>query len=344
VFTGSRITRVYTLAANRGVSHVYIDGVLKAGLSDWAQTPRWQVARTWEVPYGTHTIEVRHSGAAGYIDLDALVVDISAVGNGLYDNQYATPCAYIGNWTHATGWADAYAQSLSWSNNAESAFKCTFSGDTVTYYFTKASNRGMAGIVIDGVNWGDLDLYSPTTIWQERKVYTDLGSGVHTLHVAVTGQPSGTYVDLDALRVGLSHTGTVCDDNTPAKYGCTYISHVEPLGGRRDITHRRFLGATDGGAVRWQMWITEDWEWNGSAWQRRESFPASQWYTNYFFDQYRVHTPQRTRVSDSAIKMRFRYEECTPTCYKWCLQYFVHYPSLGINQREGSAGAGCLQS
>jgi len=71
--------------------------------------------------------------------------------------------------------------------------------------YTKTYNRGIAAIAIDGVNPGTIDLYSASTQWQQSTVFTNLGAGVHTIHISVTGvknlSSSDYYVDADAFIV-----------------------------------------------------------------------------------------------------------------------------------------------
>jgi bacillopeptidase F len=81
----------------------------------------------------------------------------------------------------------------------------TFEGTSLTYVFTKAPNRGLAGIVIDGVPRVPVDLYSPTVQWQSRLQFTGLSLGRHTVVIRVLGQKQpasqGLFVDLDVFEV-----------------------------------------------------------------------------------------------------------------------------------------------
>jgi hypothetical protein len=201
-FNGERITRRFSMAGNRGNRTIYIDGIAVETISDYAPQTRWQAQRTWSVSNGVHFLEVRGHGAGNYIDLDSFIVNYNYVGAGTYDN---TSGYYIGsNWVHATGWSSAYNGTLSWSATTEDAVSLTFYGNKVIYKYTKADNRGKAAITIDGVNYGLLDLYSASTIWQATTEY-DLSLGVHTIHVSVSGirndNSKGFFVDLDSFQV-----------------------------------------------------------------------------------------------------------------------------------------------
>ena len=71
--------------------------------------------------------------------------------------------------------------------------------------YTKAPNRGLAAITIDGVSKGTIDLYAPTVEWQSSSRFCCLGPGKHLVVIRVLGQNSpgseGQFVDLDGFRV-----------------------------------------------------------------------------------------------------------------------------------------------
>jgi hypothetical protein len=199
------ITRLYTMAPNRGSSRVDINGVPVLYASDWSATKRWQVARTWSAS-GSTTIKVSKY-CCNYVDADAFLIDTPRVGSATYDGMHYM-LRYIGNWTHnSTSVPNAYGDTLDWSNEAESGVTFTFTGNQITYYYTKHWNRGIAAITIDGVDKGTIDACSGTTQWQVPQTYYNLGGGVHTIQIANTGQSNcgGTsdyrYIDVDALVV-----------------------------------------------------------------------------------------------------------------------------------------------
>jgi hypothetical protein len=206
-FNGSTITRVYTKHNLRGDTQVFIDGVLQTTPNDYATLTRWQVAQTWSVTSGEHIIETRRATNDGkYSDQDAFFVNVPAVGIGSYDDPtIIMPYNYIGTWTHSTCCATAYNGTISWSNTAQDAVTFTFTGTGITYVFTKAYNRGIAYITIDGGDVTPIDLYAPLpNQWQQSQFY-GLSAGVHTIHIAVSGtkNPASAdyYVDVDRFIV-----------------------------------------------------------------------------------------------------------------------------------------------
>jgi len=202
-FNGSSITRRYTMASNRGSATVYIDGVNQGTLNDYSSTTRWQVGKTWTVTPGEHILELRSNGGGSYMDIDDFIVNTATVGSGSYeDTHYQNE--YIGNWSLFSG-SGPSGNTVHYSDNTEDAVAFTFSGTQVTWYFTKAFNRGKAVVTIDGVDKGIVDLYSASTQWQQSITYSGLGSGIHTIHISVAGQknPSSTdyYVDVDKFVI-----------------------------------------------------------------------------------------------------------------------------------------------
>jgi hypothetical protein len=205
VFFGSRITRLYSMAYNRGSETVIIDGVVQGTATSYAPETRRQVAKTWSVAPGPHVIEVQAVGSdSTFSDIDAFAVDIATVGAGTYDDPHAQ-IKYFGYWSPQTGVADAYGNTLHWSNVAGAFNRFTFTGSQITYVYSKAANRGKAAITIDGVNKGYVDLYASATQRQQSTTFSNLGSGTHTIHIQVSGlknQASTDYfVDVDRLIV-----------------------------------------------------------------------------------------------------------------------------------------------
>lgn len=201
-FVGSRITWQHMMTNNRGAARVYIDDVEVGYINSYAPEARWQVANTWSLPYDEHTISVKPVGN-GYVDVDAFIVDAASANPGSYDNPPAQ-VQYAGSWTHDSTYSGpAWGGTTSYSNISEDVASFTFTGSQVTYVYTKAHNRGIAAITIDGVDRGYIDMYSAGTAWQQSTSYGNLGWGVHTLTISVTGSKNSAatdrFVDVDRV-------------------------------------------------------------------------------------------------------------------------------------------------
>ena len=123
---------------------------------------------------------------------------------GYYDD-FDPAIRYRGDWTNTDKFDGPFVHTITFSDipGAEAAF--AFEGNTLVYMYTKAPNRGLAAITIDGVSKGTIDLYAPTVEWQSSSRFCCLGSGKHLVTIRVLGQNSarstGRFVDLDGFRV-----------------------------------------------------------------------------------------------------------------------------------------------
>jgi glycosyltransferase involved in cell wall biosynthesis len=112
---------------------------------------------------------------------------------------------YRGDWTSSDKFDGPFLHTISFTNipGAEAAF--AFEGSSLVYMYTKAPNRGLAAITIDGAAKATIDLYSPTVEWQASSRFCCLGPGKHVAVIRVLGQNSagstGQFVDLDGFRV-----------------------------------------------------------------------------------------------------------------------------------------------
>jgi 4-amino-4-deoxy-L-arabinose transferase-like glycosyltransferase len=110
---------------------------------------------------------------------------------------------YTGLWSHDL-FREAAGGTVSFSNSPGAGAKLSFEGSEITWVYTKAYNRGIAEVKLDGMALGDVDLYSSKTVWQARKTF-GLTPGKHTFEVFVSGRKQAAaaerYVDVDALIV-----------------------------------------------------------------------------------------------------------------------------------------------
>lgn len=218
-FVGDRITWQFTKHWNRGTQDIYIDGIYQTTYSsDDDRDTLWRTQKTWDVPWGFHVIEIRKQGGAGaYTDTDAFIVNVSQAPVGSYDSYGNSYVSYHGNWTHCTTCGDPnnpneqpHNRTISWSNTPNDGVTMTFVGDGIRYYYTKAYNRGIVGVTIDGIEQPRINLYAPTQTpynhdWQQS-TYWSLPYGTHQISLVVTGDttapnPSYTYIDLDYFVV-----------------------------------------------------------------------------------------------------------------------------------------------
>ena len=112
---------------------------------------------------------------------------------------------YTGSWLHDLQFPESWEQSVTYSGNPGDGFQIQFTGRAITYIYTRAANRGIAEIWLDGQIQDPLDEYSARTAWQESRRVAGLAAGRHILEIRVSGQKNpqsaGTFVDLDAFIV-----------------------------------------------------------------------------------------------------------------------------------------------
>ena len=127
----------------------------------------------------------------------------TAAGDGIYEDS-DPKIEFNGAWSRGR-FSGASNGSLIFSDQPGGRLRLAFIGSAIAYVYTRAANRGLAEISIDGRARPALSLYSRSTQWQAETVFSDLGPGPHTIEIRVMGQKepqsSGYYVDLDRFVV-----------------------------------------------------------------------------------------------------------------------------------------------
>jgi len=158
------------------------------------------------------TVKLRMTSDNGVIGYGFKVIQVcvagagapAPAGAGVYDDSDSR-VVKNGGWTSNSN-SLAYNGTYSTSNVTGASASFTFTGSSVTWYATKAYNRGFANVYIDGVYRGAYDLYSYTTQWQQGTTFSGLTAGVsHTIQIVVVGNRNASStdntVDVDAFQV-----------------------------------------------------------------------------------------------------------------------------------------------
>jgi hypothetical protein len=123
---------------------------------------------------------------------------------GSYDD-FDPALLYRGDWSHDRNFAQPDSHTISFSDAPGAQVEIDFEGKALTYVYTKAGNRGIASITVDGVDQGELDLYSAQTEWQSRTRYCCFAPGKHVAVIQLTGRANphatGKFIDLDSFTV-----------------------------------------------------------------------------------------------------------------------------------------------
>jgi hypothetical protein len=112
---------------------------------------------------------------------------------------------FTGRWVRDRQFPAASAGTLTYSNTAGDRFRLPFQGVGATLIYTKAFNRGLAEVLLDGEPAASLDLYSPDIQFQRRATFGPLKTGKHVIEVRVAGSKNehstDVAVDVDAIEV-----------------------------------------------------------------------------------------------------------------------------------------------
>ncbi|MFD7306701.1 hypothetical protein [Promicromonospora sp. NPDC059942] len=213
-FDGTQATLTGVAGPHGGTARVSVDGNEPVVLS---YADRGEVE--WRTPVlvdGPHTLrfEVASGRSSGWVSVDR--VDVAPGGGGtssVDDQSEGTGQGRLDY--HGDGWLSCpgcinrtglYHSSVTSTTVAGDSVDFRFTGSSVDLYGLRASNQGLATVLIDGVEVGSADFYGRTRvgnqlIWSSP----DLGSGEHTLTLVATGQgsesASGTGVNVDRLVV-----------------------------------------------------------------------------------------------------------------------------------------------
>jgi subtilisin family serine protease len=149
-------------------------------------------------PGNTYQLAVQARDTAGNWSTHAYSRS-SAIAQFPETSTYAT---YAGTWTQSS-WAPAYGGAIKVTSQSGASVSFTFTGTSLAWVATKATNRGKATVYLDGVNQGTWDLYSATT--QARAIalaWKASAPETHTLKIvdqATAGRPN---IDVDAFVLG----------------------------------------------------------------------------------------------------------------------------------------------
>ncbi len=127
----------------------------------------------------------------------------SALPRGTYDDMDAR-IEFLGPWESGR-FPAAVGGTVTYSNGPGSLFRAAFEGSGIVWVYTRAPNRGLAEVRVDGVQVGVIDLYSKEPEWRIRTRFRSLGAGPHVIEVRVLGKKAAAatdcFIDLDELVV-----------------------------------------------------------------------------------------------------------------------------------------------
>jgi hypothetical protein len=127
-----------------------------------------------------------------------------ALSRGFYDD-FDPALLFRGDWTKSNSFDGPDRHTVTYSDTPGSEAQIVFEGTALTYEYTKAPNRGLAEVIVDGSSQGTIDLYSPNIEWQTHTRFCCFAAGKHVALVRVVGRANpkstGVFIDVDAFTV-----------------------------------------------------------------------------------------------------------------------------------------------
>lgn len=129
--------------------------------------------------------------------------DRTPVPPGDYDDM-SHSIEFQGVWASGR-YPKASGGTLTYSPAREDTAGLSFNGGGIEYWYTRAYNRGVAQVLIDGREKARVDLYAPAIRWQQKTALGGLGGGTHTIEIHVLKEKntrsSDYFVDVDKFVV-----------------------------------------------------------------------------------------------------------------------------------------------
>jgi Divergent InlB B-repeat domain len=198
--TTTSITWIARTGPNLGRASVTIDGSSKGTVDLYASSPG-VVSKVYAgLSNRPHTVAIKVLGTKSSastgtsITHDAFVVGTSTTQESAASVHYA-------NWqsTSVAGASDGTFRSTRTKNATATV---VFSGTAIDWVTAFGRTYGKAGVTIDGVSKGTVDLYRSATTWQAKVSFGGLTSGAHAMVIKVLGTKSGASTGTDVVVDG----------------------------------------------------------------------------------------------------------------------------------------------
>jgi Divergent InlB B-repeat domain len=202
-FTGTAVTWLTRKGPASGIANVTIDGINKGNLDLYAASKTLYSKAYTGLANASHNIVVKVTGTHNAASTgNAVIVDGFTVG--------ATTTQESGRLIMYDTWKGSQSVNASGGEYRASAspsasVTVSFTGTRIDWVTSTGTGWGIANVVIDGVNKGNVDLYSSTTTWQSVKTYSGLSNAAHSMTVKPTGTKNSSSttakVPIDAFVV-----------------------------------------------------------------------------------------------------------------------------------------------
>lgn len=201
-FKGANVTWWTVTGKDQGTATVYIDGVRKAHVDNYAATTHFKVARRYtRLGNKVHTLRIVVRGVKGASAGTGTFVSVDAFSVGTARTN--TPHL-------AMTWRSAVSSSYSARHAAvaklrNDALSFVFRGTSVSWFTQRGVSQGKVAVYVDGVVKAVVDDYAAKTSFGVKRSVTRLSDTVHTLKLVVLGThhkgATGTWVTVDRFQV-----------------------------------------------------------------------------------------------------------------------------------------------
>ena len=241
-FDGTYLAWIARKAPHYGIAKVTLDDGEPTLVDLYSPTAAYQrnVYNTGLLDPGEHTVTIEWTGkrnpAASWYLLSVDAFDILGTLNTAaelppYPNRYEqddSHIAYLGGWATSSA-GDASAATYSYAGSTGSSATVHFNGTGLTWVTKKSPVYGIARVRLDSQPAQEVDLYSATSLYQERVYDTgELTAGDHVLTIEWTGEhnpaATGDFIGMDALDVfGELTTGPAPDRHEETDSKLVYV-------------------------------------------------------------------------------------------------------------------------
>jgi bacillopeptidase F len=202
-FTGTAVTWQTVTGPTQGLASVYVDGVLKLSVNNYAAALHYGVLRTVSgLAAGPHVLKIVVKGTKGatagtdtQVGIDSFLV--AAVRSQQSSATYT--------WKRvATSAANGGGYAV--DDLAGASYSMTFRGTSVVWWTVYGPAMGKASVYVDGVLKGTFSNYAASLAYGKARSVTGLTDAPHTIRIVVLGShatgATGNSVVVDRLTVG----------------------------------------------------------------------------------------------------------------------------------------------
>jgi hypothetical protein len=111
---------------------------------------------------------------------------------------------YQGTWMRDRQFAEPVNRTLTYTDVPGDSFQISFVGSELIWRFTRAANRGVASVEIDGKPVGEVDQYSADTRWRSQTEFR-VPHGRHTAVFRILPRrhprAEGGFIDIDEIEI-----------------------------------------------------------------------------------------------------------------------------------------------